>query len=422
MTTTASGPNRGRFPIGRLASPSAALALGAVSLLSVPATFVLTALIHQLPNSYGGGVSAAGGVAFVLAFTAVGVVVARRQPGNPMGWLLLAVALAVQIGNCASAYAYLDYTLHRGTLVLGPLAVLLSPSWEYAFILLPFLILLFPGGRVPPGWRWPTRAFLALACVVVVATLELAVSDLGLRQPVDDSGNLAGINHPIGAHAWFGVVQPVALVACVLFVLAAAVYQIWSFHRARGERRQQLKWLGYGAAVLVMCLVINAAAGGGSGVVGDVTFSIGLAALPLGMGVAIMRYHLYDIDRLISRTLSYAILTALLGGTFVGLVVLTTDALPFSSAVGVAASTLAAAALFNPLRRRVQRVVDRRFNRARYDAQRTVEAFAARLRDAVDLDTVQAELLEVVGHAVEPSHASVWLRPAHHSTRLQTPG
>ncbi len=127
------------------------------------------------------------------------------------------------------------------------------------------------------------------------------------------------------------------------------------------------------------------------------------------------KYRLYEIDRLISRTLSYAILTALLVGTFVGLVVLTTDALPFSSTVGVAASTLAAFALFNPLRRRVQRAVDRRFNRARYDAERTVAAFAARLRDAVDLDAVQAELLATVRHAVEPSHATVWLRSRERS-------
>ncbi len=136
----------------------------------------------------------------------------------------------------------------------------------------------------------------------------------------------------------------------------------------------------------------------------------GLAALPIAIGVGILKYRLYEIDRIISRTVSYSIVTALLAGTFVGLVVLTTDVLPFSSSVGVAASTLAAAALFNPLRLRVQRAVDRRFNRARYDAEATVAAFAQRLRDAVDLDTVSADLLATVKRAVEPAHATVWIR------------
>ncbi len=174
---------RAVWVLAHVATPASATVLGAISLLSVPATFVLTALIHQLPNSSGAGLSAGSGVALVLAFTAVGVVVARRQPSNPIGWLLLAVALAVQIGTCASAYAYLDYSLHHGALVLGPLSLILSPSWEYAIIVLPFLLLLFPDGRVPRGWRWPVRAYLVLVCALVVATLQIAVSDLGLRRP-----------------------------------------------------------------------------------------------------------------------------------------------------------------------------------------------------------------------------------------------
>jgi hypothetical protein len=143
----------------------------------------------------------------------------------------------------------------------------------------------------------------------------------------------------------------------------------------------------------------------------------GIAALPISIGVGILRYRLYEIDRLISRTLSYAILTGLLVGVFVGIVALATDVLPFSSPVAVAASTLAAAALFNPLRRRVQHAVDRRFNRSRYDAEEIVTAFAARLRDAVDLDTVRQELLRAVDGAVQPAHASVWLRPTAQRSR-----
>ena len=147
------------------------------------------------------------------------------------------------------------------------------------------------------------------------------------------------------------------------------------------------------------------------GVVNAVLFPIALSALPLAMGVGILRYRLYDIDRLVSRTLSYALLTALLVGTFVGLVALTTNTLALSGRVGVAASTLVAAALFSPLRIRLQRVVDRRFNRAHYDAEATVAAFNARLRDAVEIDAIRTDLLDAVTRAVQPTHASVWIKP-----------
>jgi hypothetical protein len=143
-------------------------------------------------------------------------------------------------------------------------------------------------------------------------------------------------------------------------------------------------------------------------VVGEI-LGIGLAALPVGIGVGILKYRLYDIDRIISRTLAYAIVTGLLVGVYAGLVLLATRVLPLSSPVAVAASTLAAAALFSPLRRRVQRAVDRRFNRARYDADQTVAAFAARLKDAVDLDTVRDDLAGAVHQALEPAHVSVWI-------------
>jgi ABC-type bacteriocin/lantibiotic exporter with double-glycine peptidase domain len=178
-----------------------------------------------------------------------------------------------------------------------------------------------------------------------------------------------------------------------------------------------LKWLLGGATVSIVAgafsiLTSTLDPNGGStlNVISDLA-SFLLVALPLSMGVAILRYRLYEIDRLISRTLSYVIITGLLAWVFIGIVVLATDVLPFSSPVAVAASTLAAAALFNPLRLRVQRLVDRRFNRARYDAEAIVTAFTMRLRDAVDLDTVRHELLTAVDGAVKPAHVSVWIRP-----------
>jgi hypothetical protein len=395
----------------RLASPSTAVALGVLSLLALAGGYAIQNLIHQLPSSSSDVASGATGLVFALMFTAVGVVVARREPRNPMGWLLIAVALAVQVGNDGAGYAYLDYTLHHGTLPLGHVAVLLSPSWEYAFVALPLIMLLFPDGRLGSRWRWPVGVYLALAVVVIAGTLSVAVAAFGLRTPVDDNGNLVGLNHPSGANAWFSPVQSLSLVACVLLVLTAVVYQVLRYRRASGVQRQQLKWLAAGAATCVACLALNAASGGGSDFVGQVSFAVGLTALPVAIGVGILKYRLYEIDRLISRTLSYAILTALLVGTFIGLIALTTNTLNLSGRVGVAASTLAAAALFNPLRIRIQRLVDRRFNRARYDAEATVAAFTARLRDAVEIDAIRADLLDAVNRAVQPTHASVWIKP-----------
>jgi hypothetical protein len=179
------------------------------------------------------------------------------------------------------------------------------------------------------------------------------------------------------------------------------------WRRASGEHRQQLKWLASGAAVTV-CLgpVSNAVS---SHIAASQLVAFGVVALPVSIGVGILKYRLYDIDRIISRTLAYAIVTGLLVGLYAGLVLLATEVLRLHTPVAVAASTLAAAALFSPLRRRVQRAVDRRFNRARYDTDQTVAAFAARLKDTVDLDSVHDDLASVVTKALEPAHVSVWM-------------
>ena len=183
------------------------------------------------------------------------------------------------------------------------------------------------------------------------------------------------------------------------------------FRRSAGERRQQLKWLYSGAVALVVSAVISALASGDSSSYWQVVGTLGLAVLPVCVGVAVLKYRFYAIDRIISRVISYAIVTAVLGGMFAGLVLLATEVLPFKTPVAVAAATLAAAALFDPLRGRVQHAVDRRFNRPRYDAETLVAAFTARLRQTVDLDTVQGDLVGVVDAAVQPAHVSVWLAP-----------
>ena len=199
------------------------------------------------------------------------------------------------------------------------------------------------------------------------------------------------------------------------YILAAIVFRVRYRKEHQPLERQQLKWLMSGAIVTLACAAVTFGLSGAlSGAVGIwrvlANFGwFGFAALPVSIGVGILKYRLYEIDRLISRTLAYAIVTGLLVGLYAGLVLLTTRVLPFSSPVGVAASTLVAVALFTPLRRRVQKVVDRRFNRARYDADAAVAAFAARLTGAVDLDTVRTDLAGVVRQALEPVHVSVWI-------------
>ena len=397
----------------RLASPATAAALGVLSLLSAVLLVVLEFLVPGVASPTG-TVSVVTGVAwfvFGVTFTAVGVVVARREPRNPMGWLLIGAALAIQIGSDAPAYAYFDYKTHHGALPLGPVAVLLSGAWSYGFLVVPLIILLFPDGRPARRWRWPLRAYLAASAVFIAGTLILAASDLRLRVPVDGSGNLIGLSQPTTVNSWFAPLFYAGFGSCFLMAIAVVVHQALRYRRATGERRQQLKWLGAGGLVCVAFFLTTVLWSNAPAIFGDLFFPLALTALPVTIGVGILKYRLYEIDRLISRTLSYAILTALLAGTFIGLIALSTNTLNLSGHVGVAASTLAAAALFNPLRKRIQHLVDRRFNRARYDAEATVAAFTARLRDAVEIDAIRADLLDAVNRAVQPTHASVWIRP-----------
>ena len=229
------------------------------------------------------------------------------------------------------------------------------------------------------------------------------------RTQVDSGGNLLLLIGTNPAAEWWNVLEVVffpLLAACWLASLAG---QALSYRHSSGERRQQLKWLLAGSAATLAGVGL---AGIGGAI--DLPWATGLVAvvaialLPVSIGVAVLRYRLFDIDRIISRTLAYAIVTGLLVGVYAGLVLLATEVFRFRSSVAVAAATLAAA-LFNPVRRRVQRVVDRRFNRARYDAERMVTAFAVRLKDAVDLDSVRDDLAGTVHQALEPEHLSVWV-------------
>ena len=400
------------------ASPVALMLGGFVLLLSV-LWVVLAVPAHQLNLNMGSA------VAIALPFALVGVVVARRQPRNVIGWIFLAAAALLIVAVDASCYLVLRYRLGYHGLPFGAAAVLLGLVWAIAAELLPLGILLFPGGRLPsPRWRPALYAYLLLAtCWPIGMAVVAAGAISGHHLRVDAGGNVTAVTNPAGSSAWLGSVEAVVLPLIGIFGLLSVGSQIAKWRRSHGEQREQLKWLLGGSTVSIVAgtfsiLTSTLDPNGGStlNAISNLA-SFLLVALPLSMGVAILRYRLYEIDRLISRTLSYLIITGLLAGVFVGIVVLATDVLPFSSPVGVAASTLAAAALFNPLRLRVQRLVDRRFNRARYDAEAIVAAFTLRLRDAVDLDTVRGELLAAVDGAVQPAHASVWIRPPARRSR-----
>jgi len=379
------------------------LVLSGLLLVLIAVDAPLARLAHQSINASGGSSP----VWFTGTLGVLGFVLAWRRPRNPLGWMFLAAAVFSTLSEDASFYTVADYRLHQGGLPLGWVAVLTQPVWAPSIVLFGLAVLLFPDGALPsPRWRPVLWVYLAVAGLWMASAEAVSVGAVaGHAVRVDPSGNLLGLESTTGPYGWFGVVENVffpVLAACWLASLAA---QAATYRRSSGERRQQLKWLLTGGVVAGIELGLGLS--GLSDLAGTV---LGLA-LPASMGVAIFKYRLYDIDRIISRTLAYAIVTGLLVGVYAGLVLLATEVLKFHSTVAVAAATLAAAALFNPVRRRVQRGVDRRFNRARHDADQMVTAFAARLKDAVDLDSVRDDLASVVQQALEPAHLSVRVSP-----------
>jgi hypothetical protein len=380
-----------------------ALVLGLAALLAIGSE----ALFSILGGRGGGGVWIV-----LIPFGILGAVIARRQPNNPIGPILILVTLAVVGSSDAGSYALLRYRHGDHGLPLGRLAVFLAPGmWMWLVILLPLPVALFPDGRLSRAWRAVLLAYLALcAGFVAINAWQQTGALVDRRVQVDSKGQLASCCSSASSTAYRYVIY-----VYLAFGAAWIVRLLLSYRVSTGDYRQQLKWLlsGGGLSIIGLALefALNNAGSGLLRTVGNVGLGVSLVAIPVALAIGILKYRLYDIDRLISRTVSYAILTGLLAGVFVGIVALTTRVLPFSSPVGVAASTLAAAALFNPLRGRVQRLVDRRFNRARYDAEAVVAAFTLRLRDAVDLDTVRDELLAAVDGAVKPAHASLWIKP-----------
>jgi hypothetical protein len=344
------------------------------------------------------------------AFMIVGALIVTHRPGNAIGWIFSAIALLAFTGQLAGQYATYAYATRPGSLPGATLAAWYGywPWWLVLTLTLIFTPLLFPTGRLLSP-RWRPVAWLAgvTTAVLTVGTSLRTELELAPGQVIANPIGVAAVGNPEQS--------PVALVLIgLLTVLAAVAFGslVLRFRRSRGEERQQLKWFTYAAALVPLSVIGDSL----PAVVGDLANDVPIVLLPVAAGIAILRHRLYDIDRLINRTLVYGLLTALLAGVYVGAVLVLGQI--FGGVTGdppswvVAGATLAVAALFQPARRRIQALVDRRFNRRKYNTAKTIQAYSTRLRDQVDLDTLSTELLAVVDQTMEPTRVSLWLRPS----------
>jgi hypothetical protein len=380
----------------------------AVALVAVSTGLQASTASSPVPGTFGfrGLTSVVG-----LAFSGVGLLIATRQPRNPIGWVFLAVGIVSSLQRWGLEYAVFDLIANRASLPGARTA-----AWLAGWLWVPlvglvgiFVPALFPGGGFLSR-RWRVLGWLG-GTAIVLTSFGVAT----IPGPMDSAG---GIDNP------FGIVEGIDLQALFFTTLlapsliAAAISLVVRFRRSGETERAQIKWLAYAAGLLALYL----AAGGfvyPSASRSSLSFQVlsnltvlALGAVPVAVGVAILKYRLYDIDRLINRTLVYGALTALLAVTYLALVVFLQGVIPGAgdSDLIIAGSTLAVAALFRPLRARLQGFIDRRFYRSKYDAQRTLEAFSAHLRDEVELKHLQAKLIAVVGDTMQPVHASLWLR------------
>jgi hypothetical protein len=342
----------------------------------------------------------------MLSAATVGALLAGRRPAHPVGWLLLAMGLSLAVAGPATGYA--DYgALARPGALPGAGYAALYHGVEVLLLAacLGFVLLLTPTGSLPsPRWHWWARVAAAVPLLAAVSTALLPFDSP--YQSVANPLAVPALAAPLRA------VNNVTWLVTTITIPVAAGSLVVRYRRARGIERQQMRWLALAAALAAATvLALVALAPTGDEVLLGWLSAVCVALLPLATGAAILRYRLYDLDRIISRTLAYALLTLLLGLGYAGVVLGLGQLLPNDSSLVVAAATLAVAALFQPARRRLQQATDRRFNRRRYDAATTIQAFSARLRQQVDLDTLTAELLAVVDQTMQPTRASLWLAP-----------
>jgi hypothetical protein len=388
-----------RVPLGRLL-------LGAALLLL---------LLGMILESLNGRIASEGrlsfGVAlFALTFSGVGALVVSRQRENAVGWIFFVVGVLQALNLFGSAYSHFAVVTHPGSLPGGYVIAWLT-EWNWApslALLSTFLLLLFPDGRLlSHRWRWvawPTGAVIGVLVTVAAVALWPERRDIALGLQVNEPD----------VPAWLAALLATAAVALLLGVLASVASLVLRFRRSRGVERQQLKWFTFAgafAALAVLALFLPTADSAWT----SVLFFVAGLSVPVAAGIAMLRYRLYDIDVVVNRTLVYGSVTALLAGSYLGLVLFLQVAfrpVTEENSLAVALSTLAVAALFRPARTWIQGLVDRRFYRRKYDAQRTLEGFAARLREEVELDALRAELTAVVEETMQPAYVSLWLREA----------
>jgi hypothetical protein len=378
----------------------------------------------DLPSSWRADVGVGGlvGGALFLAFPLVGALIASKRPKNAVGWLCLAVGLLWMLIGVFDYYSYYGAATPGSVPFPVVMAGISDWLWVPAMGLLgTYVLLLFPDGRLPSR-RWRPLAWLSGAVIFLLSVAVMLVPG-----PL---GNLAGVRKPFGIEGaeWLAAGALALLPLLPLCMLASALSLVLRYRRSGGEERQQIKWIAFAASVVAVLYAIAMIASfifpaeswttaGSVWWLNLLTYAVisSFTLVPIAVGIAILKYRLYDIDVLINRALVYGSLTVLLAATYLGGVVglqyvfrvLTGQ----ESTLAVVASTLAIAALFNPLRRRIQAFVDRRFYRRKYDARKTLEAFSAKLRDETDLATLNAEVVSVVSRTVQPANVSLWLRP-----------
>lgn len=384
-------------------SPRLALlpTVAAAAFASGALVFLALSWDSPLPDAWGfRGAS----IIHAIGFTAVGALVALRRPANAIGWLLLAAGVTSALGALALEYAV--YAIVGRTVALpGGLFSAWLGSWIWVFYIvgvLPFVLLLFPDGRLPSRRWWPVGGAAILEALMTATFMAFKPGSLQLAAYADNPFTpLASLVHTLGTiTVWLS-----------LPVIGGASWSlVLRFRRSTGIERAQIKWLAFSAVPLAAAAFASIVL---PDKLGQVLFVFLLLSVPVGVGIAVLRYRLYDIDLLINRTLVYGGTSAAIAVTFFGVIVtlqLVLRPLTSGTELAVAASTLLSFALFQPLRRRVQDAVDRRFDRSRYDAERTLDSFAVRLRDEVDLDAVRADLLGSVQQTMAPAHTSLWLR------------
>ena len=368
----------------------------------------------RLPAPDTGTVTWSGSLSFavmIVAFAALGALVAARRPGNPIGWILCMSPLFLAFTELARNWYVHTLFADPGSLPLvGGLMWAANWAWIPGFMpLLTLLLLLFPDGSAPsPRWR-PVGWLAALAMGLLIVGYAFAPGQLEDYPRVD---NPIGIDGPAGDA--LEVFQGIGFPLFALAAIGSMASLVFRFRRSHGVERQQLKWMAAAAALVVAAWLLNAFFDQVLGSDIAVILPLALLALPAAGAIAILRYRLYDLGLVVNRALVYGALSATLAGAYIGIVLLlqlALEPLTSDSGLAIAGSTLAVAALFRPARARIQHAVDRRFYRRRYDAVRTVQRFSARLRDEVELEALSDELRGVVRETVQPAHVSLWMRP-----------